>query len=94
MIVISFTIQPFYRRDPTVPNGQQWRPGFQHVACMKTEVGLSGVDLIRLDQDRDKWRAVVNSVMNRRIPQKLGNYRVAVQPVAFRVVLSSTELVS
>jgi hypothetical protein len=28
------------------------------------EIGLGGVDWIRLAQDRDQWRAVVNSVMN------------------------------
>jgi hypothetical protein len=28
------------------------------------ETGLGGVDLIRLSQDRDRWRAVVSAVMN------------------------------
>jgi hypothetical protein len=28
------------------------------------EIGLGGVDWIRLAQDRDQWRAVVNAVMN------------------------------
>jgi hypothetical protein len=28
------------------------------------EIGLGGVDLIGLDQDRGKWRALVNVVMN------------------------------
>jgi hypothetical protein len=28
------------------------------------EVGWEGVDWIRLDQDRDQWRALVNTVMN------------------------------
>jgi hypothetical protein len=28
------------------------------------EVGWRGVDWIRLAQDRDRWRAVVNAVMN------------------------------
>jgi hypothetical protein len=32
------------------------------------EVGWGGVDWIDLAQDRDKWRAVVNSVTNPRIP--------------------------
>jgi hypothetical protein len=30
------------------------------------EIGLGGVDLIRLSQDRDRWRAVVSAVMNLR----------------------------
>jgi hypothetical protein len=30
------------------------------------EIGLGGVDWIRLSQDRDRWRAVVSAVMNLR----------------------------
>jgi hypothetical protein len=32
------------------------------------EIGWGGVDWIGLDQDRDKWRALVNAVMNLRVP--------------------------
>jgi hypothetical protein len=32
------------------------------------EIGWSGVDWIGLAQDRDKWRALVNAVMNLRVP--------------------------
>jgi hypothetical protein len=32
------------------------------------EVGLGGVDWINLAQDRDRWRAVVNAVMNLWVP--------------------------
>jgi hypothetical protein len=32
------------------------------------ETGLGGVDWIGLSQDRDRWRAVVNAVMNLRVP--------------------------
>jgi hypothetical protein len=31
------------------------------------EIGLWGVDWIRLAQDRDRWRAVVSAVMNLRV---------------------------
>jgi hypothetical protein len=32
------------------------------------EIGWDGVDWIGLAQDRDKWRALVNSLMNLRVP--------------------------
>jgi hypothetical protein len=32
------------------------------------EIGRGGVDWIGLAQDRDKWRALVNAVMNLRVP--------------------------
>jgi hypothetical protein len=32
------------------------------------EIGWGGVDWICLAQDRDKWRALVNAVMNLRVP--------------------------
>jgi hypothetical protein len=58
------------------------------------EIGWGGVDWIGLDQDRDKWRALVNAVMNLRFHEMLGGSRVAAQPVVCRVVLSSIVLVS
>jgi hypothetical protein len=32
------------------------------------EIGWDGVDWVDLPQDRDKWRALVNTVMNLRVP--------------------------
>jgi hypothetical protein len=33
------------------------------------EIGWVGMDWIELDQDRDQWRAVVNTAMNLGVPQ-------------------------
>jgi hypothetical protein len=32
------------------------------------EIGLGGMDWIDLAQDRDQWKALVNTVMNHRVP--------------------------
>jgi hypothetical protein len=36
------------------------------------EVGWGDVDWIDLAQDRNRWRAVVNSVLNLRVPRNAG----------------------
>jgi hypothetical protein len=44
------------------------RPGWKDgVRMVLREIGLGGVDWIRLAQDRDRWRAVVSVVMNLRV---------------------------
>jgi hypothetical protein len=52
------------------------------------EMGWGDVDWIGLAKDRNRWRALVNSVLNLRFHEMQGNYRVT-----SRVVLSSIELV-
>jgi hypothetical protein len=46
------------------------------------EVGWGDVDRIGLAQDRNRWRALVNSVLNLGFHEMLGNYRVAYHLVA------------
>jgi hypothetical protein len=36
------------------------------------EIGLGGVDWIGLAQNRYRWRALVNAIMNLRVPQNAG----------------------
>jgi hypothetical protein len=38
------------------------------------EDGWEGVDWMHVAQDTDRWRAVVNTVMNLRVPQKAENF--------------------
>ena len=41
------------------------------------EVGCGGMDWIGLAQDRYRWRAHVNVVLNLQVPQNLGNFLVS-----------------
>jgi hypothetical protein len=41
------------------------------------ETGWKGVDWVRLAQDRDQWRALLNTVMNLRVPQEAGDLLTA-----------------
>jgi hypothetical protein len=44
--------------------GRRWEDG---IRMYLTDIGWGGVDSIRLAQDRDRWHALLNAVMNLRV---------------------------
>ena len=44
-----------------------WRRWEDNIEIDLREVGCGGMDWIDMTQDRDRWRAVVNSVTNLRV---------------------------
>jgi hypothetical protein len=50
------------------PLGRPRRRWVDNIKMGLGEIGWDGVDWIELAQDRDQWRALVNTVMNLRAP--------------------------
>jgi hypothetical protein len=58
-----------YRALVGKPEGRRPRRRWEDNIKMDVrEVGWGGMDWISLAQDRDRWRALVNAVMNLRVP--------------------------
>jgi len=50
------------------PFGRPRRRWEDNIKMGLQDVGFGGMDWIELYQDRDRWRALVNAVMNLRVP--------------------------
>jgi hypothetical protein len=50
------------------PLGRPRRSWEDNIRMDLREIGWGGMDWIDLAQDRDQWRALVNTVMNVRVP--------------------------
>jgi len=50
------------------PLGRPRRRWEDNIKMDLQEVGCEGMNWIGLDQDKDRWRALVNAVMNLRVP--------------------------
>ena len=55
------------------PLGRRIRRWENNIKIDRREVG-GGEDWMELAKDRDRWRALVNTVMNFRVPSNAGNY--------------------
>jgi hypothetical protein len=51
-----------------MPLGRPRRGWVHNIKMDLLEIGWGGVDWIALVEDTDKWRALVNAVMNLRVP--------------------------
>jgi hypothetical protein len=59
------------------------RPRRRWEDSIKMDLQEVGMDWIELAQDRDRWRALVNTVMNLWVPQSAGNILTSWKPVSF-----------
>jgi hypothetical protein len=56
------------------PLGRPRRKWVDNIKMNLREIEWDGMDWIDLIQDRDQWRALVNTVMNFRVPYNVGKF--------------------
>jgi hypothetical protein len=66
----TFSVKPYGKR----PLGRPWCRWEDNIKMDPMEILWEGVDCIHVDQDRDQWRALMNTVINLWVPQKAGNF--------------------
>jgi hypothetical protein len=59
------------------PLGRPRRRWLDNIRKDLVELGWGDVNWIGLAQDRDRWRALVNSVLNLRVPENAGKHAPA-----------------
>ena len=57
-----------------IPIGRPRRRWEDNIKMDIQEVGCEGMDWIDVAQDRDRWLALVNTVMKFRVPQNSGKF--------------------
>jgi len=57
--------------------GRPWRRWEDNIKIDLQEVECEGMDWIDVAQDRDRWRALMNAVMNLRDPKNVGNFLIS-----------------
>ena len=58
------------------PLGRRRRRWENNIKIDRREVG-GGEDWMELAKNRERWRALVNTVMNFRVPESAGNYLIS-----------------
>jgi hypothetical protein len=56
------------------PLGRPRRRWEDNIKMDLRKIGWGGIDWIDLTQNRDRWRALVNTVMNLRVPYDVGKF--------------------
>jgi hypothetical protein len=62
------------KSEPKRPLRRPRRRWVDNIKMDLREIGWDGGDWIYMAQDRDQWRALVNTVLNLRVPQNAGGF--------------------